>query len=581
MKAALYEGEEGTKGWDRRIRQFLKQTIVDGDPVIARHLTENAKIKDYKSEDVIYNQDDTLELLFFCFHGCVRLIDKTGDLDTREPGTDFGGWPLVHPDDFPGYAVTAIARDQSVVAAVPFAALRRLPSEKLKFLKDGINSKNAKFVYEGNLKRAKQNAEIEKQNAEIKRLKAQLEKTTEKTELPSIPSTIDFGQANGRQLGLILTTFVAIFVRRGRLTMFLSEQFDINFDSIAQGDDFREEVFNLLRDAQAEGWLAELVTKALRAYERSRASKKMIDQWFLFADSSETSAAAVPDLAPSASTTDRPAPTPATLRASEGTKRGPRPAVTNPSEIEYVMSELRDPKEAQRWLDQLAAIRRRVCRVAIDSDRGSGTGFLIGPDLVLTANFVASPANNTSLRASHVNFDFEIVDGQIKQANRIAVSEIILGPDGEKVDLDCLTYAILRLGSREGESLVDGAARGWFDLNNARAEFHPEEVLFLLHCPLAGPLHLSEGKLIAADFPYRLRYEGDTAGGSSGAPIFDRNFRLVGIHERRLAGIHEQRLGVGYKLGLRADSIAVALRAQGCLPPSWTGDVQTGDVQLE
>jgi trypsin-like peptidase/effector-associated domain 1 (EAD1)-containing protein len=399
----------------------------------------------------------------------------------------------------------------------------------------------------------------------------------------SVPPTIDFHAANGRQLGLIRTTFLAVFVRDAKLAMFLSERLEKNFDAIAEGKDFEERIFNLLRDAQAEGWLAELVTKTFEVYARAPALKNMIDQWFLFADARGANAAAVPATVPSASATDLPAPTPRAPSASEGIKRGPRPAVTNPSEIEYVMSELREPEEAQRWLDQLAAIRRRVCRVSfVDPDRDQGmegTGFLIGPDLVLTANFVASPPKKTIPRACHVDFDFEIADGQIKLGSRIAVSEIVFGPDGERVNLDCLTYAILRLGSREGDTSRGGAARGWFDLKNVRAEFHPGEVLFLLHYPLAGPLHLSEGKLIAADFPYRLRYEADTAGGSSGAPIFDRHFRLVGLHERRLRSEWDfppqfrnpdRLLEVGNKLGLRADSIAVALRAQDRLPPPWT-----------
>ena len=51
--------------------------------------------------------------------------------------------------------------------------------------------------------------------------------------------------------------------------MFLSEHFNKNFESIAKGKNFEERIFNLLLDAQGEGWLAELVTKTLKVFRAS------------------------------------------------------------------------------------------------------------------------------------------------------------------------------------------------------------------------------------------------------------------------------------------------------------------------
>jgi Effector-associated domain 1 len=99
----------------------------------------------------------------------------------------------------------------------------------------------------------------------------------------AMPPNVDFEAANGRQLALIRTTFLAVFVRRTKLAMFLSDHLNKNFDALAEGDDFEEQVFNLLRDAQAEGWLAELVAKAIEAYARATPLQNMLDQWFVFA----------------------------------------------------------------------------------------------------------------------------------------------------------------------------------------------------------------------------------------------------------------------------------------------------------
>jgi effector-associated domain 1 (EAD1)-containing protein len=102
--------------------------------------------------------------------------------------------------------------------------------------------------------------------------------------LITLPPTVDFETANGKQLRLIRIAFLAVFIRRSKLSIFMSDQFGKNFDQMAEGDDFEDQVFNLLRDARAEGWLGELVTKAVAVYAQATAFKNMIDQWFLFAD---------------------------------------------------------------------------------------------------------------------------------------------------------------------------------------------------------------------------------------------------------------------------------------------------------
>jgi hypothetical protein len=47
---------------------------------------------------------------------------------------------------------------------------------------------------------------------------------------------------------------------------------------------FEDEVFNLLRDARAKGWLADLVNKAIEVFPRAPALKNVLDQWFMLGD---------------------------------------------------------------------------------------------------------------------------------------------------------------------------------------------------------------------------------------------------------------------------------------------------------
>jgi hypothetical protein len=117
---------------------------------------------------------------------------------------------------------------------------------------------------------------------------------------------------------------------------------------------------------------------------------------------------------------------------------------------------------------------------------------------------------------------------------------------------------------------VDGGspARGWFDLNGAVVKFTDRESLFLFHYPLGEYLRMSQGSFLGAETSSRLRFfEGMTAPGSGGAPLFNRDFRLVGLHEGRLS---PSSTGDSDKVALRADAIARVLRARGRLPPPWT-----------
>jgi hypothetical protein len=65
----------------------------------------------------------------------------------------------------------------------------------------------------------------------------------------------------------------------------------------------------------------------------------------------------------------------------------------------------------------------------------------------------------------------------------------------------------------------------------------------------------------------RFCYKGMTAPGSSGAPIFNRSFRLLGLHEGRLGPPFAP--DDSGKVALRADAIAGVLRVKGRLPPRW------------
>jgi hypothetical protein len=376
---------------------------------------------------------------------------------------------------------------------------------------------------------------------------------------PIVPSKIDFNLANGKQLQLIRTALLGVFLQRSKLVRFLSDEFGKNFDAIAQGDSFESAVFYLLRDAHAEGWLADLVNKAIDDYPRAPALKNIIDQWFLLADA---------DVQTSPSAADQGAPGSTVFR---------RPAEINL--LEEIVNRL-GAVAAQRWLNHLTSIRRRVCRITRENEEGHKTlltGFLVGPDLVLTVGRlgVAGPAKYDT--AATAQFDFEVNEGRIQEGHKCLVrcTEVFL--DGhwrpstteELLKEDApVWFGLLQLQEPEG-SRVDGdsPARGWFDLSVADVNFVAGEPLFLFHFPKGEHLQMSQGSLRGATTPTRFLYEGMTAPGSSGAPVFNRDFRLLGLHEGSLGT--QLPAADGGKIGLRADAIARVLSAKGRLRSRW------------
>ena len=72
-----------------------------------------------------------------------------------------------------------------------------------------------------------------------------------------------------------------------------------------------------------------------------------------------------------------------------------------------------DPGAGDR-AERLAAIERQVCRIEC-GERLLGTGFLIGSDLVLTADHVLSPLWDGSVSLSEITFRFDLTTGSRKK----------------------------------------------------------------------------------------------------------------------------------------------------------------------
>ena len=200
------------------------------------------------------------------------------------------------------------------------------------------------------------------------------------------------------------------------------------------------------------------------------------------------------------------------------------------------------------WQDRLVQIERRVCRVELEGN-ALGTGFLVGPDTVLTNWHVFEIAKNAGKIAQlGCRFDYvRLPNGQTDPGQLIlldAAGSLDGSPytAGEKAGnpdspppptMDELDYALLRLASRVGEQQVDGAARGWIALPNSVLPLPADAPILIVQHPEGTPMKLAldtQAVVGPNGNGTRIRYRTNTDPGSSGSPVFTMDWDIVALH---------------------------------------------------
>jgi V8-like Glu-specific endopeptidase len=194
----------------------------------------------------------------------------------------------------------------------------------------------------------------------------------------------------------------------------------------------------------------------------------------------------------------------------------------------------------------------RVCRVEIDGTP-RGTGFLVGPDVVLTSYHVVRDAIRARLAGPRLAFLFDYwrkPDGSEAAGTRVEARskwpdwhvdssppldwpEEHAGapsPTGDQLD-----HALIRLDRPLGAIpvVVGGQPRGWIDVPATAPTLTIGMPIAILHHPRTGPvkLTLDTHALLRVNQEHtRLRYATNSDNGSSGAPCLSVGLQLVGMH---------------------------------------------------
>ncbi len=347
----------------------------------------------------------------------------------------------------------------------------------------------------------------------------------------------DNGTLSGPRYERFVRALIKAFPSKSSLGRMLEYRLGKQLDELAFGDDLEDLAFNVVKRANADGWTLKLINAAIAAQPEN-------PQLVVFFQEHLPGAGPPPPLYPQA-----------------------LEAIVTSSGF----------SDMPGWLIHMEHLVGKICRLEVTLAPGRtsvGTGFLVGPDLILTNHHVVAALlrGEVSARAVRVVFDyFGASQGfGVGLAANYHLADSPMSPvDNEtrKSRLptdDELDFALLRIDTPVGKQLRSGEARGYLDLRSEAARIEANKPLFILQHPAGDPLkmHVDISLRYNANGT-RLQYTTNTLPGSSGSPCFDAQLRLCALHHSRDPNHPPQ-----YNEGIPIEKIVADLQKKGVALPS-------------
>jgi hypothetical protein len=260
-------------------------------------------------------------------------------------------------------------------------------------------------------------------------------------------------------------------------------------------------------------------------------------------------------------------------------------------ETEHHLSAV-DPRAPAHDPFEFRKLSRRVC--LIRRDQGSeATGFLVGPDLMLTAahalmgtsGIFADPEEVTILfdqfiwnkktrrmaagdqcKLRHIPFT--------RQPDVVASSIRIDAMSRRRLDDNGMDYVLVRLDRPIGLSFLPFSyrLRGWTNCSIAKKPALGP--VFVVQHPLGG-LQQFAGGIIRSnepvpDLPFHFRYKTDAFIGTSGSPMVSIDREVLGMHVGERLDDHGK---TAHQLGVSLQDIHADLASQGVHLPKFSADL--------
>jgi V8-like Glu-specific endopeptidase len=200
------------------------------------------------------------------------------------------------------------------------------------------------------------------------------------------------------------------------------------------------------------------------------------------------------------------------------------------------------------FLNRGAELRRTVARIKVvtsDGAEGYGTGFLVGPGILITNRHVLdqSDIGGDSLLSIVANavaeFDVEIVPQVIAPGKTRLVSStpavFRLAPQTLLLTdaWNALDYVLIALESKSIDGQHDISEYGFNRLSADMGKTVTGEPVFIIQHPNGESKKISllnNKMMIRNEQSSYLYYEADTEPGSSGSPVFNRQWEVVALH---------------------------------------------------
>jgi Trypsin-like peptidase domain/Effector-associated domain 1 len=196
-----------------------------------------------------------------------------------------------------------------------------------------------------------------------------------------------------------------------------------------------------------------------------------------------------------------------------------------------------------KFLTRFQSLGARVCR--IETPYKLGTGFLVGPNLVLT-NFHVIESVTTLAQAAHsvCQFDYHTADDDGASRSKVSVHfdrEWLVAKSPYSISdvrgvgepaMEELDYALIRLADEVGSVQVSADnTRGWFDLNAERPLLAIRDFVVIPQHPKGRALEVAWGAVLEFNpSSTRVRYDTSTEVGSSGSPCLTVDLDLFALH---------------------------------------------------
>jgi hypothetical protein len=241
------------------------------------------------------------------------------------------------------------------------------------------------------------------------------------------------------------------------------------------------------------------------------------------------------------------------------------------------------------WRERMTQVEGRVCLITING-AAQGTGFLVGPDAVLTNYHVMEPVLKGTRKPTEIEcvFDFKrMADNRTTRtpvalhqdwlidSSPYAKTEAENKPDAADPTQDELDYTLVRLAESVGtkpwaQNPAAGApARGWVRVPDAAPALKSPMGILIAQHPAGHPLKLAvdtdainqANKHWLNQAGTRVRYATNTLGGSSGSPVFDLEWNLIALHHYGDPAWKDPKYNQGVPIGPIRDRLTRANKA--------------------